>query len=93
MAALTLDDFAGAVGARFEMEAGEHRLPVELTSASPLPPSDREGGSFRLEFLGPVDPAFMYGTFVFRRDGRADEIYVTALGRDENGTRYEAVFF
>ena len=90
---LTLDDFAGAVGERFEMEAGGEIYPAELLDASALPPSDRPGGSFRLEFRGPYEPAFMHGTFVFRRDGRADEIYVNAIARDQDGTRYEAVFF
>lgn len=93
MVALSLDDFATVVGERYEMEAGATAVPVELIEASPLDDSGREGGSFRLEFRGPVEPAFQQGTFTFRRDGEAHDIFVVAIGRDQAGTRYEAVFF
>jgi len=94
MAALTLDDFAPHLGKEWEMDAGGGTvLPVELTDASPLSDSGREGGSFRLEFLGPADPAYQQGTATFRRDGAAHEIFIVAIGRSEAGTRYEAVFF
>lgn len=90
---LSLDDFAPAIGEGFEMVVGDAVYPAELIEASPLNDSGREGGSFRLEFRGPVDPAFKQGTFIFRRNGEAHEIFVVAIGRDEAGTRYEAVFF
>ena len=91
MAQLTLVDFT--VGDRFDMEVAGTGYPVELIDASPLIESGREGGSFRIEFRGPYEPAFQQGTFLFRRDGEAHEIFVTAIGRDQSGTRYEAVFF
>ncbi|MEA3041631.1 MAG: hypothetical protein QOC65_1120 [Sphingomonadales bacterium] len=91
MPQLTRDDFT--VGDRFDMEVGDTSCPVELIDASPLIDSGREGGAFRLEFLGPCEPAFQQGTFLFRRNGEALEIFVTAIGRDQSGTRYEAVFF
>ena len=93
MAALSLDDFAPGVGQIYEMEVGGTAYPAELIEASPLSDSGREGGSFRLEFRGPVDPAFQQGTFIFRRDGAAHDIFVVAIARDQGGTRYEAVFF
>lgn len=93
MAPLSLDDFAPHFGPGWEMDVGGAVLPVELVAASPLSDSGREGGSFRLEFLGPVDPAYQQGTATFRRDGAAHEIFVVAIGRDQAGTRYEAVFF
>ena len=93
MAALRLDDFAPNVGESYEMEAGGAAYPAELIEAAPINDSGREGGSFRLEFRGPVDPAFRQGTFIFRRGGEAHEIFVVAIARDEAGTRYEAVFF
>lgn len=80
-------------GDRFEMEAGGMSCPVELVEVSPLDGSPREGGAFRLEFQGPREPAFQQGTFLFRRDGEALEIFVTAIVRDQSGTRYEAIFF
>jgi hypothetical protein len=90
---LDLDHFSGAVGEAFEMEVNGASLPVELLEVSPLPDSGRAGGSFRLEFRGPVDPAYSQGTFVFRRGEEAHEIFVTAIARDQAGTRYEAVFY
>ncbi len=91
--ALSLDDFAAHVGEQWEMDVGGTVLAVELTDASPLKESGREGGSFRLEFRGPVDPAYQQGIATFRRDGAEHEIFVVAIGRDPSGTLYEAVFF
>ena len=93
MKALSLDDFAPGIGEPYEMEVNGTAYPAELIEASALNDSGREGGSFRLEFRGPVDPAFQQGTFTFRRDGAAHDIFVVAIGRDQSGTRYEAVFF
>jgi hypothetical protein len=93
MAALSLDDFAPHLGHGWKMDVAGSELPVELIDASPLSDSGREGGSFRLEFRGPVDPAYQQGTAIFRRDGTEHEIFVVAIGRDREGTRYEAVFF
>src|SRR3712207_8526282 len=44
------------VGERWEMASGAQSWPAELIEASPLPPSNRPGGSFRLEFRGPFEP-------------------------------------
>lgn len=93
MTMLSHDYFEAALGERFEMEVGEAVVPVELVEVGALPESGREGGSFRLEFLGPPDPAWQQGTFLFRRDGREEPIFVTAIARDQSGTRYEAVFY
>jgi hypothetical protein len=92
MTQLGFGDFT--VGDRFDMEADGMSCPVELIEASPLIDSGREGGSFRLEFLGPCEPAFQQGTFLFRGGGgEAHEIFVTAIARSQSGTRYEAIFF
>jgi hypothetical protein len=93
MADITLDDYSGAVGEQFEMEVNGEAIPVELVEASPLRDSGRPGGCFRLEFLGPVDPAYAQGTFIFRRGEQVHDIFVTAIGRDQAGTRYEAIFY
>ena len=93
MADLTLGHFSGAVGERFEMEARGETYPVELIEASPLPPSNRPGGSFRLEFRGPFEPVLEQGIFTFWRGGSADDIFVCPIGREQAGTRYEAVFY
>jgi len=96
MNALNFDYFTAAVGERFDMCGGDESLPVQLVEASPLADSGREGGSFRLEFLGPAAPVIAQGTYSFRRGGDADDandIFVCPIGRDEAGTRYEAVFY
>ncbi|HEX9932951.1 MAG TPA: hypothetical protein VGB08_08935 [Allosphingosinicella sp.] len=92
MAEIGFDHYSGAVGERFDMEVNGEALPVELIEASPLGNSGRPGGSFRLEFLGPADPAYAQGTFTFRRGEQVHDIFVTAIGRDQAGTRYEAIF-
>jgi hypothetical protein len=93
MEALALDDFSGAIGAGWEMEAGGASHAAELLEASALHGSPREGGGFRLEFRGPADPPYQQGLMTFRRDGRDYEIFVTAISRDGSGTVYEAVFY
>lgn len=93
MGNLALADFEPHLGESWEMEANGSSWPARLSQAEPLNDSGREGGSFRLEFVGPADPAFQQGIFTFRRGEDAHEIFVVASGRDENGTRYEAVFF
>lgn len=96
MTGLTFDYFTAAVGERFDMCGGDDSLPVQLVEVSPLADSGREGGSFRLEFLGPPAPVIAQGTYRFRRGGDAAEendIFVCPIGRDEAGTRYEAIFY
>ncbi|HEX8643109.1 MAG TPA: hypothetical protein VF702_04260 [Allosphingosinicella sp.] len=93
MADLTLADFTPSIGERWEMEAGGETYPLELIKASELPDSGRNGGSFRLEFRGPFEPILAQGTYTFRRDGAAHDIFVCPIGREEAGTRYEAVFY
>lgn len=91
MSELCLSEFA--VGERWEMGVGETYWQAELIEASPLAESGRPGGSFRLEFRGPFDPLLPQGTYTFRREGAAHEIFVCPIGREEAGTRYEAIFY
>jgi hypothetical protein len=93
VAGLAFEHFAAAVGRRFEMETGAGAWPVELVMCSPLADSGREGGSFRLEFRGPADPIVPQGTYLFRGEGEAHEIFVSPIARSEAGTRYEAIFY
>ena len=85
--------FSGRVGKSFDVAVGGHRLPLILDAAQDLPGSPRPGGAFRLEFLGPPDPVLEQGIFPFEIDEDRFEIFVVAIARDVNGTRYEAVFF
>ena len=90
---LSLDDFCDAVGERFDVEADGESHSLELIEASALPPSAREGGSFRLEFRGPFEPILPQAIYAFRRAGEAREIFIVPIARDAEGTRYEAVFY
>ena len=90
---LGLDAFSGRIGERFAVEAGGHEVDLILESAQALPGSPRAGGGFRLEFLGPTDPAFEQGLLPFAVGDDLWEIFIVPTARDAAGTRYEAVFY
>ena len=85
--------FSGRVGRLFTVSVGEHSLELVLAAAQELSGSPRPGGAFRLEFRGPADPVLGQGIFPFEIDSDRFEIFVTPLGPDLKGMRYEAVFF
>lgn len=93
MRELTLKDFAGHLGESHTVKAGGASFPLRLEQAQDLPGSGRAGGSFRLEFRGPFEPVLPQAIYEFRRGGEAFEIFIVAIGRDAEGTRYEAIFF
>lgn len=90
---MQFNHFSGRVGESFDVTAQGNRLSLTLDAAQDLPGSPRPGGAFRLEFLGPSDPVLGQGIFPFEIDEDRFEIFVVPIGRDMNGTRYEAVFF
>ena len=90
---ITFADFSGRVGESFEVHVGDHVVPLTLDAAQELPGSSREGGSFRLEFLGPNDPMLAQGIFPFLFGTDQFDIFIVPIARDERGTRYEALFF
>lgn len=94
MRALTWDDFADAAGSVYRVAVGENQFELTLDQAKEIASAGRTGGSFRLEFVGPYDPILPQAIYPFRR-GEEDalEIFVVPIGRDEQGTRYEAVFY
>jgi len=89
----TLADFAPRIGKAFEVPVRGHRLSLVLDAAQELPRSAREGGAFRLEFVGPSDPVLAQGIFPFLIDADRFEIFVVPIARDPRGTRYEAIFY
>jgi len=94
MRRLTWDEFADAEGAAFEVESdGCPRLEMTLAKATELESGGREGGSFRLEFRGPFEPVLPQGIYQFRRAEDLFDIFVVPIGREEAGTRYEAIFY
>lgn len=91
MTALCLSDFA--TGAVYDVAADEGVLPLTLDKAQPLSDSGREGGSFRLEFVGPEAPVLPQAIYCFARGEDAHEIFIVPVARDPGGVRYEAVFY
>jgi hypothetical protein len=89
---VSLADFeAGAV---YAVSAGDAEYPLTLDKAQALSDSGREGGSFRLEFVGPGEPVLPQATYRFRRgEEEGHEIFIVPVGRAAGGTRYEAVFY
>jgi hypothetical protein len=92
MRALTWADFANGEGTVYEVAIGEDRFELTLALAESLSSSHREGRSFRLEFVGPVDPVLPQATYTFRANGSDCEIFIVPVERKPAGTRYEAIF-
>ena len=90
---LTIDDFSSRVGKPIETEAGGHRVPLVLEAVQALPSSGRQGGSFRLELLGPLNLVLGQGVFPFEIGRETFGIFIVPLAREPNGVRYEAIFY
>lgn len=91
--AFVLDDFAHWVGYSFSVSVRGHRLLLALEAAEALDGSQRPGGGFRLEFLGPPEPMLDQGIFPFEIEQQRYELFIVPIGRSQDGTRYEAVFY
>ncbi|HEX8571599.1 MAG TPA: hypothetical protein VF759_02480 [Allosphingosinicella sp.] len=93
MSDLRLEDFAGLVGERFEVRAGEDIVPIELQAAQRVRgQSVRDGDPFTLIWLGPLEPQLPQAIYEIRRGDDLYEIFIVPISRDEQGTLYEAVF-
>lgn len=91
MTALRLSDFpAGTV---YDVGAGGAVFPLTLDKVQALSDSGREGGSFRLEFLGPDEPILPQAIYRFASGGAEHEIFIVPIARGAGGVRYEAVFY
>jgi hypothetical protein len=90
---VTIDDFASRVGKGFAVAVGGGRLDMRLDAAQELPGSQRIGGGFRLEFVGPANPILPQGIFPFEIARDRYQIFVVPISCDPGGTRYEAVFY
>ena len=86
-------DFAGRVDEECVVEVGEHRVTLTLDAADEVPGSQRPGGGFRLEFVGPEDQMLPQGIFQFRFGEEPFELFIVPLGRSRRGAHYEALFF
>jgi uncharacterized protein DUF6916 len=90
---LTEEDFSGRTGTDYEVRIGETAVPLTLEEMQPLPDAGREGGSFRLTFAGPRDPVLEQAIYAFRSGDETFDIFIVPIARDDQATRYEAVFF
>jgi hypothetical protein len=52
----------------------------------------REGGAFRLEWRGPAEPVLDQAIYRFRRGEQSFDMFIVPVGRDAQGTLYEAIF-
>jgi hypothetical protein len=91
---LAWDDFRDSVGAAYSVETPAGPLPFRLDVAAPLADSGRTGGAFRLELVGPVEPILPQAIYPFSGGGAEPfEIFMVPVARDDEGTRYEAIFY
>ena len=86
-------DFSGRVGKTFNVHVAGHQVPLRLDAFQELPASHRQGGAFRLEFIGPATPVLGQGVFPFAIDADRYNIFIVPLGPESRGMRYEAVFY
>ena len=91
MSGLRLDDFAA--GAVYDVHAADAVHPLALAKAQELADSGREGGSFRLEFLGPADPILPQAIYRFVKEDVEHDIFIVPVARSPGGVRYEAIFY
>jgi hypothetical protein len=92
-AVLTLDDFADAVGQSVTVATPAGPVTLTLAAAKPLPASPREGGAFRLEFEGPLQPELEQAIHTFQLEQGPVEIFIVPIARTAEAMRYEAIFF
>lgn len=92
MPPVALNDFAGRAGESYAVPADgtDHLLVLDIVQE--LPDHGREGGSFRLEFVGPAQPILPQAIYRFSGKAGDFEIFVVPVASGPEGTRYEAVF-
>lgn len=91
MSSLRFADFV--TGAVYDVHAANAIYPLTLDKGQELSDSGREGGSFRLEFLGPTDPVLPQAIYRFVNEDVAHDIFIVPVARNPDGVRYEAVFY
>jgi hypothetical protein len=90
---MTTGDFSGRVGKVFTVHVAGHQVPLRLDAFQDLPASQRQGGAFRLEFIGPTNPVLAQGVFAFHIGTDQYNIFIVPLGPESRGMRYEAIFY
>lgn len=103
IAALTYETAKPLEGTSFRVELADGSA-VALSLEDVLPFESRQRRTargarqprrepFSLYFLGPPDPVLPQATYTLRGDGVTfEQIFIVPIGRDGEGTEYEAVF-
>lgn len=89
---LTAATFTPFLGQPLAVAVGEISHPLTLMRIAPLPHSAREGGGFRLELSGPLDPWLAQGTYDFSLGEATAPIFIVPLGPAQGHMQYEAIF-
>ena len=86
--------FQGRVGERFDLDADDAGLlALVLVECAALGGDALAREPFSLEFLGPVEPALPQRIYSLSHEELgAFDLFLVPIGRDADGTRYEAVF-
>ncbi|MGZ8812095.1 MAG: DUF6916 family protein [Thermoanaerobaculia bacterium] len=96
---VTIDTFAPLVNTTFRVQHDDGVTEMRLTQVTSFLDGKRRRHAkakrdpFNLIFLGPADRVLPQRTYRFTHDvvGELD-IFIVPVGRDEEGTEYEAVF-
>ena len=97
---LNFESFAGLVKTKFRVRVdGQDSVELELAEVTPARVSAPGGANtakyehFSLIFLGPVDRILQQRIYCFESAslGRF-ELFIVPVGRDQNGTWYQATF-
>jgi hypothetical protein len=84
--------FADQLNTAFSAQLPEASVPLELIEVAEKPaPANTE--VFTLHFRGPIRPFLQQRTYSFQHDKLgAFELFITAIGQDQQSIIYEAVF-
>ena len=95
----TLEEAKALIGTVFTVTVDGNDYQLKLYDAAPFEFRARRKAQvpkrapFSVYFNGPSDPILWQGTYTLRSDEAALEtVFIVPIGRDEEGTEYEAVF-
>lgn len=92
----TVETFVDRISEVFVVAGGdgtEGELQLELIECERLGDGQRQRAPFSLIFRGPAEPILPQRTYPLRHDQLgAFELFIVPVGRDDAGTRYQAVF-
>ena len=94
LACLVAEDFECLLGQSVRLHAADGTLDCVLDGVLRNPyPSGRVQGGFSLQLLGPLAPVFQQGQHQFDHPHRGPMVlFLTPVGRDAQGMRYEIIF-